>query len=106
MAKLIVWFITTTFEIIALLFLVAGAVLGWIYGVDQNQEIAIKFLLAILGVGVGFLAAALVLGIPLLVLRINQNLEEINTQIRAINQKMISKEENKEPVLSTLPNTN
>jgi len=85
MAKLIVSFITSILELAAILFLIAGGVAGHEYAINHNREM--MFISVFVGIAIGFLTAAIVLGIPLMIVRMNQNLEQINATLNAIKDK-------------------
>lgn len=82
MAKIIVRFITVVLELAAVLFLIGGGVVGLSYAIEYD-ELELAIITVPLGVLAGFIVATIVLGVPLLILRINQNLEEINATLRA-----------------------
>lgn len=84
MIKLIVKFIGTIFDFAAFLFVLAGAIIGWQDGAASGSE----FIMAVFGAFLGFIAAAVILGLPMIVLRINENLEEINKAVLKINAKI------------------
>lgn len=90
MAKLIVRFMTTALELAAVLFLIGGGFVGLVYPLREgSQDIFLAIFTVPLGVAGGFIIAAIVLGIPLLVLRMNQNLEEINESLKRMSPQMI-----------------
>lgn len=85
MAKLIVRFMTVVFELAAILFVIGGGVVGFGYSMKEDSlDIASSIVTVPVGIIGGFIAATIVLGIPLLILRINQNLEEINESLKEI----------------------
>lgn len=86
MAKLIVRFMTVVLELATVLFLIGGGVVGFGYAIKDNDLEPLLALITIpLGVTGGFVVATILLGIPLLILRINQNLEEINQSLKEMN---------------------
>jgi ABC-type sulfate transport system permease component len=89
MAKLIVHFMTVVLELAAILFVIGGGVAGLGYSINEdNLDIASAFITVPLGVAGGFIVATIVLGIPLLILRINQNLEDISETLDEINETL------------------
>jgi uncharacterized membrane protein YgaE (UPF0421/DUF939 family) len=84
MSKFITAFITFVLEAAAFLCVLAGGVLGFGYGEPQEME----FFYAAVGAGLGFVFAAVAFGVPLVILRINQNLEEMNRTLVAIKGRL------------------
>lgn len=78
--KLIVRFMEFIIELIAFLLMLGGGVLGVIYGMGLDDGLLI-ILFGSLGVFLGLIIATIVLGVPLLAMKINQNLEEINSKL-------------------------
>lgn len=87
MTKLIVKLISYIFDLAASLFVIAGALYGWELGAQERYP----FIAAVIGALAGFIAAAVVLGIPMIALRMNENLEEINKEILKINNNIATK---------------
>lgn len=86
MAKLIVRFMAVVLELATVLFLIGGGVAGVGYAIKDNDlEPWLALITIPLGVAGGFVVATILLGIPLLILRINQNLEEINQSLKEMN---------------------
>ena len=80
MAKLIIRFMNFVIGFWAGLFMICGGVGGLLYALDDDPWLMMIYIP--LGLIAGFISATIVLGIPLLALRINQNLEEINSNIK------------------------
>ena len=87
MTKLIVNFISYIFDSVAFLFVLAGALYGWELGAQERYP----FIAAVIGALAGFITAAVVLGIPMIALRMNENLEEIKKEILKINNNIAAK---------------
>lgn len=81
MTDLIIRFMNTIIGFAAGAFVIGGGLCGMLYVLDKDPWLIIFYLP--LGVIVGLFAVTIILGIPLLALRINQNLEEINSKLKA-----------------------
>lgn len=86
MAKLIVRFMTIVLELAAIFFTIGGGTLGLGYAISEpDLNPALVVISFPLGIAGGFIVSTIVLGIPLLILRINQNLEEIDKSLKELN---------------------
>lgn len=81
MTDLILRFMNTIIGFAAGAFVIGGGLCGMLYVLDEDPWLMIFYVP--LGLIIGLIAATIILGIPLLVLRINQNLEEINSKLKA-----------------------
>jgi heme A synthase len=83
LTKVMVQFLAYLVEIIAILFLIAGAVVAGTLAIQNQLDWLLTVLCVALGLIAGFVSSAIVLSVPLLALRMNQNLEEMNATLRA-----------------------
>lgn len=79
MSSIIIGFMNIAINIIAVLLIISGGIIGFLLGMEENPFLTI--LTIPLGLLAGLAIATIFLGVPLLALRINQNLEEIKQKL-------------------------
>lgn len=95
MTKLMVTFLTFILEGAAIIFLVVGGYGGYVFAIENNPEsIGSMLIYSSIGVVIGFMIATITLGVLSIILRINQNLEDISATLNEINRNLEAPKEN------------
>ncbi len=81
MTKFIIRFMHLIIEFLAWAIVLGSGLVAVGMALDEDPWLILFYLP--LGVLLGLFVAAIVIGIPLLVLRINQNLDEINSKLKS-----------------------
>ncbi|MBS0212237.1 MAG: hypothetical protein JSR26_03525 [Proteobacteria bacterium] len=88
--KLIVRFMGFIYELSALAIIGLSADFAFNYASQAGADSMMQWIAAAIGCLCGLLVAAIVLGMPILLLRINQNLDELNTNMRKVRERVDS----------------
>ena len=83
MINIVVKFLEAILSLAAVLIVGGFGIAGFAVSYSKSSDVVLAIIVAGLGLVVGFVVAATTLGIPMLLLQINRNLESINSRLDA-----------------------